>query len=73
MTSYSRTPAGTPRPATAKRSKEAIQGNDDSAPPSPFHWAAEIGEGLFGRFKQQKGEQTPSGSKQGGFSLKSLF
>ena len=49
------------------------QGNEDSPPPSPFHWAAEIGEGLFGRFKHQKGEQNASGNRGGGFSLKSLF
>lgn len=56
----------------AKPKDASGQGNDDSAPPSPFHWAAEIGEGLFGRFKQQKAEQNSS-SRGGGFSLKSLF
>ena len=45
----------------------------DEEPPSPFHWAAELGEGLFARFKNHKQEQGGSGNKNNGFSLKSLF
>jgi hypothetical protein len=44
-----------------------------SVPQSPFGWAAELGEGIFGRFKSGNIEQTPRGEKGGGFNIKSLF
>ena len=36
--------------------------DETSVPQSPFGWAAELGEGLFGKFKQRSGEQKEGGS-----------
>lgn len=60
------------RPAGLGPPKRETAENVGEAPPSPFHWAAELGEGLFGRFKQPKADQSGNGGSGGSF-LKSLF
>ena len=48
-------------PITPRAERRPSKG-ETSVPQSPFGWAAELGEGLFGKFKQRSGEQKEGGS-----------